>query len=58
MTRFVWRFLRDETGATAIEYGLMAVLMSVIVVAAVPVLREPLVGLFGKVGDQLEAAGH
>jgi pilus assembly protein Flp/PilA len=58
MTRFIRRFLSDETGATAIEYGLIAALMSVIVVAAVQTLREPLVGLFGRVGAQLETAGQ
>lgn len=32
------RFLRDERGATAIEYGLMAALISVAVIAAVQAL--------------------
>jgi pilus assembly protein Flp/PilA len=58
MTRFVQRFLGDETGATAVEYGLIAALMSVIVVAAVQLLRDPLIGLFGRVGTQLDAAGQ
>lgn len=58
MTRFVQRFLRDQSGATAVEYGLIAALMSVIVVAAVPLLRDPLIGLFGRVGGQLDAAGQ
>jgi pilus assembly protein Flp/PilA len=57
MTRFVRRFLHDETGATAIEYGLIVAFMSVIVEAAVSLLRDPLVGLFGRVGGQLETAG-
>jgi len=29
------RFLRDEEGATAIEYGLIAALISVVIIAAV-----------------------
>lgn len=29
MSRFVTRFLKDESGATAIEYGLIAALISV-----------------------------
>ena len=34
MTRFLNRFLADETGATAIEYGLIAALISVVIVTA------------------------
>jgi pilus assembly protein Flp/PilA len=35
MTTFVKRFLRDEAGATAIEYGLIAAGISVAIIAAV-----------------------
>ncbi|MBW8860538.1 MAG: Flp family type IVb pilin [Caulobacter sp.] len=58
MSRFVQRFLRDQSGATAVEYGLIAALMSVIVVAAVPLLRDPLIALFGRVSGKLDAAGQ
>jgi pilus assembly protein Flp/PilA len=34
----VTRFLRDESGATAIEYSLIAAIMAVGLIAAVPVL--------------------
>ena len=56
MVAFIDRFLNDERGATAIEYGLIAALMSLIVVAAVPVLREPLLGAFDRVRGHLDAA--
>jgi pilus assembly protein Flp/PilA len=56
MIGFIQRLLRDETGATAVEYGLIAALMSVIVLVAVQLLREPLAGVFGKVGGQLDQA--
>jgi len=52
------RFLKDERGATAIEYGLIAALMSLIVVAAVPVLRQPLLDAFDRVRGHLDAAGN
>jgi pilus assembly protein Flp/PilA len=35
MRQFISRFLRDESAATAIEYGLVACLIAVVIVAAV-----------------------
>ena len=32
MTKFVTRFLKDESGATAIEYGLIAALIAVVII--------------------------
>ena len=32
MTKFVSRFLKDESGATAIEYGLIAALIAVVII--------------------------
>lgn len=34
MRQFFNRFLRDQSGATAIEYGLMAALVSITIIAA------------------------
>jgi pilus assembly protein Flp/PilA len=34
MTKFAKKFLADESGATAIEYGLIAALISVAIIAA------------------------
>jgi pilus assembly protein Flp/PilA len=33
MSKFVTRFLKDESGATAIEYGLIAALIAVVIIA-------------------------
>ncbi len=38
MTRFIARFIQDETGATAIEYGLIAALIAVVIISAVTTL--------------------
>ena len=38
MTKFVSRFLKDESGATAIEYGLIAALIAVVIIGAVTAL--------------------
>ena len=39
-------FLRDESGATAIEYGLIAALIALAIIAAVGMTGERLVALF------------
>ena len=45
MTKFMNRFLKDESGATAIEYGLIVALIAVVIVAMVGSIilarREP-----------------
>jgi len=35
MSRFITRFVKDESGATAIEYGLIAALIAVVIIGAV-----------------------
>lgn len=47
------RFLREEEGATAIEYGLIASLISVAIVAALLVLGPQLRGVFETVSAAL-----
>ncbi|MFC5066834.1 Flp family type IVb pilin [Flaviflagellibacter deserti] len=42
-------FGRDESGATAIEYSLIAVIVSVGIVASLPGLRDSIDGLFQQV---------
>ncbi|MBU4239766.1 MAG: Flp family type IVb pilin, partial [Alphaproteobacteria bacterium] len=32
MTKFISRFAKDESGATAIEYGLIAALIAVVII--------------------------
>jgi pilus assembly protein Flp/PilA len=34
MSRFISRFVKDESGATAIEYGLIAALIAVVIIGA------------------------
>lgn len=57
MSKFVTRFLKDESGATAIEYGLIIALMATIIVAAFTILSPKLTGAFTRVGAKLDAAG-
>ena len=51
MKSFVLRFWRDETGATAIEYGLIAAGISIAVIAAVNGLGTNLNGLFTSINN-------
>ncbi len=45
MTKFV-RFVKDESGATAIEYGLIAAAMGLALVTAMPWLADAITGKF------------
>ena len=47
------RFVNDESGATAIEYGLIAALISVGIIAAVTTLGTGLSDVFTGIGDKL-----
>ncbi len=49
-------FLKDENGATAIEYGLIAALVSVAAIAALQAMGGSLVNIFGVVSGELDSA--
>jgi pilus assembly protein Flp/PilA len=51
------RFWRDEEAATAIEYALIAVGISVVIVAAVNSIGTSVKGLFTNVSSSLGNAG-
>ncbi len=50
------RFVRDESGATAIEYGLIAAGISVAIIAAVNGLGSQLTGRFTHITNNMNAA--
>jgi pilus assembly protein Flp/PilA len=56
MSKFVTRFLKDESGATAIEYGLIAALIAVVLVTALGLVGTNLTTVFGKVNTALAPA--
>jgi pilus assembly protein Flp/PilA len=51
------RFMRDESGATAIEYGLIAAGISVAIISVVNTLGGQLKNTFTNVSTQLGNAG-
>ena len=56
MRTFACKLLRDESGATAIEYGLIAALISVVIIAAITLVGSNLSGVFGSVASSLSSA--
>lgn len=50
------KFIRDESGATSIEYGLIAALVSVAIIAALKLLSSNLNSTFSKVSNNLSSA--
>ena len=50
------RFVNDESGATAIEYGLIAALIAVGIIAAATTLGGSLSSPFGRISGQLNGA--
>mgnify|MGYP003704661055 FL=1 len=53
MNRFLRSLCQDESGATAIEYGLIAALISVVIIGAVTTIGTKLNGTFTMIGNTL-----
>jgi pilus assembly protein Flp/PilA len=53
MSKFVSRFMNDESGATAIEYGLIAALIAVAIITAVSLVGTNLSKTFTSVSGAL-----
>ncbi len=53
MTALFSKLIRDESGATAIEYGLIAALISVVIITAVTAVGNNLSATFNAVANGL-----
>ena len=53
---FFSQFIRDEAGATAIEYGLIAALVSIAAITAMGALGNELGEMFNTVASELDNA--
>lgn len=51
MSKLFARFVRDESGATAIEYGLIAALIAVVIIGALELLGTNLSATFSSVAS-------
>ena len=52
----VFAFLKDESGATAIEYGLIAAGISVVIITAVKAVGANLTTTFESIADAMKSA--
>ena len=58
MKTAIWsakRFIEDESGATAIEYGLIAALIAVVIITAVTATGTQVYNVFCEVANGLKA---
>ena len=56
MTKFISKFVADESGATAIEYGLIAALMAVAIIACLSAFGPQMKAAFTGIGDSMSGA--
>ena len=56
MRRFLSRLLRDESGATAIEYGMILALMFLVILGAMQAFGATGSGIFNGVMDRIRSA--
>ena len=54
MKNFI-RFVKNESGATAIEYGLIAAAMGLALVTAMPILASAVTGKFGSLAGHISS---
>jgi pilus assembly protein Flp/PilA len=57
MSKFFTRFAQDESGATAIEYGLIAALISITIIAAAQSIGGSIKNKFSHVNDCVSYSG-
>jgi pilus assembly protein Flp/PilA len=56
MNKFLARFVRDESGVTAMEYGMIAALIAVVILGVLGTLGTNLNDTFGKIQSAVSAA--
>ena len=53
MIKFISKFAKDESGATAIEYGLIAALIAVVIISALTTLGTGVRDNFDTIADEM-----
>ncbi len=56
MKKLLINFFKDEDGVTAIEYGLIAALIAVVIITAVTLVGNSLDNTFTYIGNQVDVA--
>ena len=57
MTQFMKKFAQDESGATAIEYGLIAALIAVVIIGSAGLVGTSLKTKFTNIATSVNTAG-
>lgn len=57
MSNIIAKFLKDESGATAIEYGLIAALIAVVIIGGAGLVGEALDTKFTEISTAIGEAG-
>ena len=57
MSNLIKRFAKNESGATAIEYGLIAALIAVVIITAVTLVGTNLPTVFNNIAGKLSGKG-
>lgn len=52
--RSLAKFAADEEGATAIEYGLIAALVCIIIISGLLVMRDAMNGMYSSITSEVE----
>jgi len=55
MKKMLINFFKDEDGVTAIEYGLIAALIAVVIITAVTLVGDSLENTFNYIGGEIDA---
>ena len=56
MSKLISKFVRDDSGATAIEYGLIAALIAVVIIGALTAIGGNLNAVMNQVAGNLKAS--
>ena len=56
MRTALWRFMNDDEGATALEYGLLAALIAGVIITAVTTLGQVVSNTFNTIAANMAAA--
>jgi pilus assembly protein Flp/PilA len=57
MSKLVARFVKDESGATAIEYGLIAALIALAIIFGAGALGNSIDAKFNNIANTMNSAG-
>ncbi len=56
MPKFLASFIKDERGATAIEYGMICGLLFLVIVSALYTYRDAMASMYGRIGTAVTGA--